>query len=70
MRRRRAESRTPFILDSAEKPPSIRNLEGRCLQRLEASQTPPGAASDSPPFAIRPLTSAFFLLPSAFLELS
>jgi hypothetical protein len=31
-----------------------RNLEGRCLQRLEASETPPGAAaSDSPPFAIR-----------------
>jgi hypothetical protein len=34
--------------------PSIRNLEGRCLQRLEASETPLGAASDSPPFAIRP----------------
>jgi hypothetical protein len=33
--------------------PSIRNLEGRCLQRLEASETPLGAASDSPPFAIR-----------------
>jgi hypothetical protein len=29
--------------------PSIRNLEGRCLQRLEASETPLGAASDSPP---------------------
>jgi hypothetical protein len=29
--------------------PSIKNLEGRCLQRLEASETPLGAASDSPP---------------------
>ena len=31
-----------------------KNLEGRCLQRLEASETPLGAASDSPPGPIRP----------------
>ena len=26
-----------------------KNLDGRCLQRLEASETPLGAASGSPP---------------------
>ena len=35
--------------DSAENLPWIRYLEGRCLQRLEASETPLGAARDSPP---------------------
>src|SRR5271157_1035011 len=30
----------------------IPDLEGRCLQRLEASETPLGAASDSPPAPI------------------
>ena len=31
--------------------PPAKSLEGRCLQRLKASETPLGAASDSPPGA-------------------
>jgi hypothetical protein len=38
-----------FTLILLKNLPSTRNLEGRCLQRLEASETPLGAASDSPP---------------------
>jgi hypothetical protein len=44
-----------FICGDSRRPASQshplkgRNLEGRCLQRLEASETPLGAASDSPP---------------------
>jgi hypothetical protein len=33
---------------------AAKNLEGRCLQRLEASDTPLGAASGSPSTPVRP----------------
>jgi len=44
-----------LTLDFAEKPFSDEKLGGRCLQRLDASETPLGAASDSPPGPIRPV---------------
>src|ERR1700738_1470158 len=40
--------RCPTLISLKNSPPT-RNLEGRCLQRLEAFETPLGVASDSPP---------------------
>ena len=42
------ELREPGVISLKNRSPT-KNLEGRCLQRLEASETPLGAASGSPP---------------------